>query len=101
MRVRISTSSRVSLLTLGLIAVAGISMFGQSQPYPLIPSTRADFAPKDPIKARTAAEQEKMIVFQFAEQFLRRVVPALQRADKLPHILVGDHIRRGRAESAE
>ncbi len=59
MRLSPSSRPRVWMLALGLVSVASISMLGQSQPYPLIPSTRADFGPKDPIKAKTAAEQAK------------------------------------------
>jgi mono/diheme cytochrome c family protein/glucose/arabinose dehydrogenase len=49
-------------LGLGLVTIAGISVLGQSQPYPLIPATRADFSPKDPILAKTPAEQAKTFV---------------------------------------
>ena len=59
MKVRLGSMPRVSIVAFSLIATAGLTLVAQSQPYPLIPSTRADFAPKDPITAKTAAEEEK------------------------------------------
>ena len=50
---------RVSIVAFSLVITTGLTLLAQSQPYPLIPSTRADFAPKEPIKAKTPAEQEQ------------------------------------------
>jgi mono/diheme cytochrome c family protein len=62
MQVRPGSLPRVSIVAFSLVATAGLTVLAQSQPYPLIPSTRADFAPKDPIKAKAPADQEKTFV---------------------------------------
>lgn len=56
---KVRPSAWPCVLALSLAGTTGLTLLAQSQPYPLIPATRADFAPKDPIKAKTPAEQEK------------------------------------------
>ena len=50
------------LAVITLVGLAGWSVLAQSQPYELGPATRADFAPKDPIKAKTPDEEAKTFV---------------------------------------
>ena len=52
--------------------------------------------PRQPV-GEVAADEQQVVVFQFVEQFLRHQVVALQRADELQRVLVGNHVgRRGR-----
>ena len=55
-------SPRLWILLSGLIAAASLSVFGQARLPAPGPASRADFAPKPPITAKTAEEQAKTFV---------------------------------------
>ena len=55
-------SPRLWILLSGLIAAASLSVFGQARLPAPGPASRADFAPKPPIIAKTAEEQAKTFV---------------------------------------
>ena len=48
-----------------------------------------------------AADEQQVVVLELVEELLRRQVLALQRADELEHVLVGDHVGRRRRQPAE
>ena len=52
--------------------------------------------PRQPV-GEIAADEQQVVVLELVEQLLRRQVLALQRADELEQVLVGDDVgRRGR-----
>jgi hypothetical protein len=55
---------------------------------------------REPVR-EIAADEEKMIVFELVKELLRRQVLALQRADELQQILIGDHVGRRGGDPAE
>jgi len=55
-------SPRLWIMLSGLIAAATLSVFGQARLPPPGPASRADFSPKPPVTAKTAAEQAKTFV---------------------------------------
>ncbi len=55
-------SPRLWILLSGLIAAASLSVFGQARVPAPGPASRADFAPKPPVTAKTAEEQAKTFV---------------------------------------
>ena len=55
-------SPRLWILLSGLIAAAGLSVFGQARLPPPGPASQADFSPKAPVTAKTAEEQAKTFV---------------------------------------
>ena len=48
-----------------------------------------------------AADEQQVVVLELVEQLLGRQVLALQRADELEHVLVGDHVGRRGGQPAE
>ena len=55
-------AARWLALTLGLATVTGVSLYAQARLPPPGPASRSDYEPKEPVKAKTPAEQAKTFV---------------------------------------
>ena len=65
-----------------------------------VPLRHAKEEPGEPVR-EAAADEQQVIVLELVEELLGRQVLALQRADELEHVLVGDDICGRRGEATE
>ena len=75
--------------------LADVARVGQA-----LPLGHAQEQSRQPV-GEVAADEQQVIVLELVEQLLGRQVLALQRADELQQVLVGDHVGRRGGQATE